>query len=120
MLPEENRLRLKKDHDTVYKKGLRYKSPFFLLICLKKTDSSLSTRFSFVISKKTEKTAVMRNRVRRQMRELVRKNLKFINSGFDCIMIANREFVGKKTKSLIPEFERILKKAGIINNVASM
>ncbi len=114
MLPEENRLRLKKDHDIVYKKGLRYKGPFFLLICLRKKDSSLSSRFSFVISKKTEKTAVMRNRVRRQMRELVRKNLKSINSGFDCIIVANRDFVGKKSKDLVPVFEEVFMKAGVL------
>lgn len=114
MLPEENRLRSKKDHDRVYKEGLRYKSPFFLLICAKRKDSTSPSRFSFVISKKVEKTAVKRNRVRRQIREMVRKNLESINDGFDCIIIANKRFVGAKSKAVYPYFTKTFQKARLL------
>ena len=120
MLPEENRLRLKRDHDLIFRKGLRFKSPFFLLLVLKRTDTTLPSRFSFVVSKKVDKRAVVRNQIRRRLRELVRKNLDSINSGFDCIFIASPNAAGKKTKTMLPYFEKTLRNARMINQNANL
>ncbi|MFP3974716.1 MAG: ribonuclease P protein component [Dehalococcoidia bacterium] len=46
------------------------------------------SRFGFVISKRTHKKAVVRNRVKRRMREVVRLNS--IEPGWDVVFIARK------------------------------
>lgn len=115
MLPEDNRLRLKKDHDKVFKKGLRYKSPLFLLVYLSRHDQ-LPSRFSFIISKKVAKSAVLRNRVRRQLREAIRLNLGRIDRGYDCVFIINTNILGIKTKEISLIVEEVLRNINILSN----
>lgn len=62
MLARKNRISTK-DFPSFRNKGIRFLSPFFSLTTYPATDK---VRISVVVSKKTAKTAVSRNRVRRQ------------------------------------------------------
>jgi ribonuclease P protein component len=86
MLPKENRLRKKRDFEKVLKfgKGLRQKAFF-----LKTAKNSLpQSRFGFIVSKKTAKKAVDRNKIKRHLREIVWRNLGGIKIGYDAVFIA--------------------------------
>ncbi|MFA5746482.1 MAG: ribonuclease P protein component [Candidatus Paceibacterota bacterium] len=86
MLPEGNRLRKQKDFERVLKlgKGLRQKALF-----LKITKNGLSqSRFGFIVSKKTAKRAVERNKIKRHLRDIVRRDLGKIKTGYDAVFIA--------------------------------
>lgn len=109
MLRQENRLRRKRDVDNVFKKG---KTIAGKLIFLKIIKNNLNnSRFGFVISTKISKKAVIRNKIKRQLREIIRKNLPNIKPGFDVLIIAKPEIIDKKYQDIKEEVERLLNKA---------
>ena len=95
MLSKANRLRLKKDFEKVFKQGKGFQQGFLFL---KIIENDLGkTRFGFIVSKKISNKAVVRNKVKRQLREIIRKQLDQIKQGFDIVIVAlpgieNQEF----------------------------
>lgn len=75
-----------------------YKTPYFIV---KVFSSSLqSPRFGFVVSKKTAKNAVSRNRVKRQVRAVIEEHLSQIKSGYDILFIVQKGALGAKTADI--------------------
>ena len=117
MLPAQHRLRKKADHNRVFKKGRRSLCPFFVLLAVKReVDKDAPTRFSFVVSKKVDKRAPVRNRVRRVLRESVKTVLTEVKPGYDCIVIARNATIGKKVPDVSPTLREIFEKAGILSS----
>ncbi len=69
----------------VYQKGKTIRTPKMSLIFAKNTRDF--TRFAVVVSKKVEKTAVGRNRIRRRIYEALRKNFEYIPKKTDYIFV---------------------------------
>ncbi|MFA6132122.1 MAG: ribonuclease P protein component [Patescibacteria group bacterium] len=85
MLPQENRLRKEKDIEKVFKTG---KSVFDPVCGFKFLPNNLPvSRFAFMVGTKISKSAVKRNRLRRQIREIIHLNLKNIKTGLDFTFI---------------------------------
>ena len=86
MLPVKNRLTKKKDFEMVFKRGKSLKEGFLLMkfFCTELPEC----RFAFVTSQKVSKKAVIRNRVRRVLRELVQKELMKFKKSVDVVLIA--------------------------------
>lgn len=59
-----------KNNDTVADKNL------CIYFGKEKTNSDITTKYAFVVSKKIHKRAVVRNRIKRLMREIIRKQIK--------------------------------------------
>ncbi len=89
-LSPQERIRNKKDFSRLYKKGSRYRGKYFNLIYIS-SDLSFS-RMAVVISKKVG-NAVKRNKVKRQMRTLFRRNKELLESSFDILIIAKKEIL---------------------------
>lgn len=89
MLSKKNRLNLRFHRDRLDKQGEVTHSPYFIVVS-DKNNLSLS-RFTFLISKKLAKRAVDRNRLKRQMSEIVRLNLKLITIGKDFLIIPKKK-----------------------------
>ena len=53
-------------------------------------------RFGFLISKKIDKRAVVRNRAKRIIRSCIEENLKNIKQGYDFLFILNKNIIGKE------------------------
>ncbi len=102
MLPRINRLNKQKDFDDIFKRG-RTKQDGFLVVRLKPNQQKLS-RFGLIVSSRAAKKAVARNRLRRQLGEIVRLNLKKIKAGFDIVLVAKSGLKGVEHK----EMEKIL------------
>lgn len=85
MLPQENRLKKKNDFDKVFKRGQGFKQDFLYLKIRK--NNLKSSRFGFVVSKKFSKKAVIRNKIRRRLSELIRKKLPEIEKRIDGVII---------------------------------
>jgi len=114
MLAEENRLKKKKDFEKVFKQGKSFRSEF---LSAREAKNGLdASRFGFAVSLKVSKKAVARNKIRRRMREIVKKNISSFKKGRDIILIARpglekKDFAG--TEEVLEDF---FKKSGLTGN----
>lgn len=106
MLPFKNRLTKRRDFEAVYKHG-RFFS--FGVVSLKvKENGLLESRIGFSVGLSFSKRAVVRNRVKRQLREIFRTNLNKINPGLDIVVMIRKE---EKEKTKSGALESMLKEA---------
>jgi len=110
MLAKKYRLHLKKEIEEVFEKG-KYKHlfPFLTLHYLKKENLD-NSKVSFIISKKTEKTAVGRNRGVRQARHIILnliQNNKLIGN-YHLIFVIRKGFLGLENKEQIKKVLELL------------
>lgn len=84
MLPRAHRLRRSADVRRVRRKGQRRSHPLLLLFAIE--NSGGSTRFAISASGRIG-NAVVRNRVRRRIREVIRKQLPVVEAGWDCLFV---------------------------------
>jgi ribonuclease P protein component len=92
MLPKTHRLRARKDFDRLFRQGRSFGNRM-LSGRLRKTDPQAPPRLAFVISAKTAKKAVIRNRARRQLREIVRPLLPSLPRGLDISITIKLPFL---------------------------
>lgn len=98
MLQALHRLRERRDFASVYAQGKSYHSTLLRVTVL--TREQMTTRFGVVISNKTAKSAVLRNRKKRQVRAALAPLLPKVHGGFDVV-------IGLKTPSCTASFEAI-------------
>lgn len=108
MLKKQNRLSrvVKKNKANVYS------SPFFNIKIYDGEEKA--ARFGFVVSKKVSRKAVVRNKTKRVLREVVRDLLPKINSNKDIIIFSKVELSPKQKKETQDAMAEIFKKAKII------
>lgn len=85
MLPKIHRLTKKKDIDAVLRKGRSFRYGAFTLKVLE--NKLKVSRFAFIVGKKAASKAVVRNRVRRVVREGVRQKLQSLVRNVDAVII---------------------------------
>ena len=98
-LAPQERIRKKKDFLILYKKGNRYRGKYFNLIYFSNTLTY--SRVGVVASKKIG-NAVVRNKVKRWMRELFRRNKKLLDLPVDLLLVATAE-IGQVTWAELKE-----------------
>jgi len=92
MLPRLHRLTKRKDFDALFKSGkLIYGRQLQARVA--KTNPKQATRIAIVISAKTEKSAVKRNRAKRQVREILRLVVAQIKPGYDVAITIKHSFL---------------------------
>ncbi len=113
MIPKKYRLKNKSAFNATYKiNHSRKKNGIILIAGLKKT-KDIPTKAGFVVSKKTHKRAVKRNRLRRLMRESYRLLLKENNLGnsqeyISLIFIGREEALEKDFKEIKETITKLL------------
>ncbi len=106
MLPKSYRLKNQSAFIATYKNHHIISNEYIsIYIGKEKNDSLLNTRFAFVVSKKVHKRAVVRNRIKRLMRETVRLAIKNneldnINKYISIICIAKSPSSGVGYKAI--------------------
>lgn len=91
--------------------GVMVATPFFTL---KVFQSNLSNaRFGIVISKRTEKKATARNRVKRQFRVCFESLIGKVKCQ-DYLFIIKKESLGKKNNEICTQIEEVLKKKSFL------
>jgi len=112
MLKAQYRLTKTKDIERVLKRGRGTGSA---KISVKLAKNKLKhSRFAFVVGIKVAKSAVKRNRIRRQMREAVRLHLDDIKQGYDVMVMARPKAVELDYQELEKEILRIFKKLKLL------
>jgi len=112
MLTKTNRLRKEKDFEKLFKKGKSFKNGFLILKIVE--NDSKESRFGFIVSQKVSKTATLRNKVKRRLRDIIQQNVANIKKGTDVALIA---LPGLEKKSFLETKESLnvlLKKANLI------
>ena len=104
--PREARLVRKSEYDAVYRNGKRRSSSHFTLF-VRPNDLPLS-RFGFSI-KKALGGAVVRNRIRRRLREMVRCHRQEIPAGWDFVMHPKSSVAKAPMPVLTAELLRLVK-----------
>ena len=112
MLPKPNRL-LRTEITKVMKYGRRCVLPELQLVYGR--EGTGVSRFAFIVSTAIDKRAVVRNRVRRLLREAVRRALPNVKQGTDCVFIARRGISNLDHKSVNGVVERLLTQARLMN-----
>lgn len=80
-------------------------SPLFTLKYLESGEKV--SKFAFVISKKIDKRAVTRNKVKRQISKALEGILEKITRGYNFIFIVKKEILTKNQGEITKEIERV-------------
>lgn len=87
-------------------------TPFFTL---RVTQNTLSiTRFGFVVSKKIDKRAVIRNSVKRKIRSCIEEMRDTIKPGRDLLFFTKKAAVEEERKIILSRIEIVLRQEGLL------
>jgi len=126
-LPKSHRLRSRSDFSLVYQKGDRHKSTHLTLRVLKRTSvqgaknlcgesaNACTSRFGIAIGLKVSKKATERNRIKRQIRAILRQFLPRLSPGWDVVVVVHPQAVRCDYEQFLRELEQLLTKAEVIN-----
>lgn len=112
MFRKSNRLRHEKDVKDTLKKG---KSTFDSVCGVKvRPNGGDDSRFAVVVGTKVHKSAVKRNRVKRQYREIIRTNLEAIKPGMDVVLLTSKGALDLDYDEKKERLMGVLKKAKLL------
>lgn len=113
-LPKANRLKRGHEFKAVYKKGRRYSGKYLILRAFREVSSTKGevalppTQVGISISQKVSKKAVVRNRIKRQIRAIVRALLPQLPSGWKIVVIVKPQAQGCKYEDFLRELNQLL------------
>ncbi len=111
MLPSASRLKRRSDFGRVYGKGRSYVTDLIVVYVL--PSRSKSTRVGFSVSKKLGKS-VVRNRIKRLLREAMRELVPDIAPGFDLVIVARQRVGGATLAEIEHALQELLRKSGVM------
>ena len=129
MLPRENRLTKVRDFNLLVKHGRFTNGVFLSLKALRLADVktffppkenpdtfSKQLRIAFAVSVKISKSAVKRNRFRRQLREIIRLSVSdgVISGGWYLLFVAKSGCLDKSYEDIQSEAATLLQKSGVL------
>ena len=131
VLPQPNRLRHWRDFQAVYHKGIRRSGRYLTLRGLRQrtkvvdvptqgtslpTDGEKPlTRIDISISQKVSKKAVVRNRIKRQIRAVLRQLLPRLSPGWQLIVVVRPGAQECDYAQFLRELEQLLAEAEVLN-----
>ena len=105
-LTKEQRLRKKAEFTQVRTNGLRLYSRSLILYVLKNNFDFC--RSGFIVSKKVSKKAVVRNRIRRRLKNIFRLNQHNFSDSYDLVVIAKKNCLDEDYYGLEKNFIKAL------------
>lgn len=106
--PKEVRLRRRSEFLAVQDKGQKFPAECLLAIALPGPSPEAPSRAGFTVSSKVG-NAVVRNRIRRRLRELFRMEKSSLPVGLDVVFIARASAAEADLPRLRKSFERVVK-----------
>lgn len=112
MLPKKFRLTKDKDFEKVAKQG---RACFTKGLGIKYIRNNLAiSRFGIVVSLKVSKKATQRNKIKRRLREIIRKKLPEVKSGYDIMVLTNPSSLEFDYHQMGEKITGLFKKAGLL------
>ena len=98
MLPAKHRLTKDKEFNNIFKKG---KSSYSTTLGIKVVKNNLDySRFGILVGVKVSKKAIVRNRIKRLIREIIHARLKELKTGYDVVIIAQAQVVDQTKEEI--------------------
>ena len=114
MLAKEYRFHRQNDVKRVYRSGESARSGPFGLKYLKQSKPG-DSRVAVVVSKKVDKSAVVRNRIRRRIYEIIRTHWESVKQGNDIVItVFNVSVEKEKHQELEHRILKLLKSADLV------
>lgn len=110
-LPKNGILRKNKNFQAVYRAGKSYANRQLVLYVL--PGKTGERRVGFAAGKRLGK-AVVRNRVKRLLREAYRLNQHRLSSGVDLILVGRQPIIAERLPAVVAAFLQICGRAGIV------
>jgi ribonuclease P protein component len=104
--PPSHRLRRRADFLRVQRSGARVHTPHFVVVVLPRAEENALRRVGITVTKKVAK-AVGRNRVKRVLREVFRKNRELFPEACDLVIIAKSGAADLGYEQALVELERV-------------
>ena len=101
-----------RDFQRLYHKGKRSVSGLFAVYY--RQNGTPDVRIGITAGKKLG-CAVKRNRIRRQIREVLRMSSDSVNPGFDIVIVARTRAIGKAWQELQEDLLNLLRSGGLIS-----
>jgi ribonuclease P protein component len=101
------RLRHPREFQRVFQHGKKLVAPTFVLYIL--PTSASHSRLGLAVSKRVGK-AVVRNRIKRRLRELFRQHKTLLQPAYDVVFVARREAAAASFEEFIRQFLRLLRR----------
>ncbi len=116
MLPTRHRLRERRVFQVLYEVGQRRSSSGLTLLFhpMPAEAKGIPSQVGLVISKKVSKSAVRRNRLRRQLREILRPLCPNLKPGYRLLFISRANLLTYRWPELRAEVHRLLQKADLL------
>lgn len=122
-LPRANRLKHRRDFDLVYQKGIFRRSSHLILRAILESQKNQAdkskekdpARFGISIGKKVSKKAVVRNRIKRQIKAAILEVISQISPGWKIVIVVLPPAIKCEYKDFLGELKQLLVKAEIIN-----
>jgi len=106
MLPEQHRLKLRRDFDRTYRRGKSAATPLLAMYFARRSPGP--ARVGFSVSRKVGK-AVQRNRVKRQLRHIALSRLDQFRPGHDYVFVVRRAAMEADYAFLERQMDKLLR-----------
>lgn len=103
MLKKDYRLKVLKKNN-----GAKTITSFFFTLRFWENRESLS-KFAFIISKKIDKKAVIRNKIKRSLARVLEEILTEIKPGYNFVFIVKKEILGKSQEEVAENVKEVFK-----------
>lgn len=104
----------RKDFRRLYEQGTRYRGTILDAVVRQRSSEDAGVRVAFVVSKKVDKRAVIRNRIKRRLREAWRERVPGLKRNIDIALVARAPSTGASFDSITEAVGEHLLKAAVI------
>ena len=112
MLKRINRLKKRYQFNYVYKSGEHFSGEHIVLYVV--SSKTKNIKVGLAVTRKIGH-AVVRNRVRRRLREIIKKQVPNLKQNYNIIVVARENVINASFEKLTNEFIKLIKKANLIN-----
>ena len=112
MLNRINRLKKRYQFNYVYKSGEHFSGEHMVLYVV--SSKTKNIKVGLAVTKKVGH-AVVRNKIRRRLREIIKKQVPNLNQNNNIIVVARDNISSASFEKLSNEFLKLIKKADLIN-----
>lgn len=116
MLPKKTRLNSSLIPEIV-NNGSRFFNDNFTIF-LKRADNNQVTKICVIVAMKVAKNAVVKNKIKRWVKEILRQEYTQINSGYNLVILVKKNIMMEKYPIIKAEIIKLLTSAKILNKNA--